>query len=233
MGAVAISNIMYTALHSFYPIYIEENFPALRTIHFSIILATFEVANLATSLILGMYMTKLKRKNLIIGSNVLLMTATLAFPLLTYFAVPGDGYLLTAGNGHIWFFALSVILRIFQGIASASIQICAYSFATNEMRDKKEVYIGYVEMSLGVGDVIGPAIGGLLFSVIGFSATFLAFGSMIAIGIVLSITSIPETLNQVAQYEEEVDPITAMIDQGRSRSSSPRAIGGEFDNPRH
>jgi MFS family permease len=82
MGAVAISNIMYTALHSFYPIYIDTHYPTLTTIHFSIILACFEVANLATSLILGMYMGRIKRKNLIISSNLLLLLSTLCFSLL-------------------------------------------------------------------------------------------------------------------------------------------------------
>lgn len=84
MGAVAISNIMYTALHSFYPIYIEMHYPNLHTVHFGIIIASFEVANLAMSLTLGMHMSKIRRKNLIIGSNVLLMLATLSFAALPF-----------------------------------------------------------------------------------------------------------------------------------------------------
>jgi sugar phosphate permease len=82
MAAVAISNIMYTALHSFYPIYIETNFPGLTSMHFSIIIAIFEVSNLTTSLVLGLYMGKLKRKNLVIGSNVLLLLSTISFVFL-------------------------------------------------------------------------------------------------------------------------------------------------------
>lgn len=57
----------------------------------------------------------------------------------------------------------SILLRILQGAASAAIQICAYSFATNEMRKEKDRYIGYVEMALGVGDMIGPSIGGFVY----------------------------------------------------------------------
>lgn len=48
-------------------------------------------------------------------------------------------------------------------MASAAIQICAYSFATNEMGEDKDTYIGYVEMALGVGDMIGPAIGSFMY----------------------------------------------------------------------
>ncbi len=71
------------------------------------------------------------------------------------------------------------------------------------MRDRKETYIGYVEMALGVGDVVGPAIGGLMFGIIGFQGTFLAFGSMIALGIVLSIKWIPSSLNKQDHDEHQ------------------------------
>ena len=48
-------------------------------------MATFEIANLITSILLGLYMGKMKRKNLIIYSYVLLLIGTVAFitlPLL-------------------------------------------------------------------------------------------------------------------------------------------------------
>ena len=55
MIAVAISNILYTNLHSFFPLYMNDTFEHLSSIHFSFILATFEVANMIVSLILGKY----------------------------------------------------------------------------------------------------------------------------------------------------------------------------------
>lgn len=61
------------------------------------------------------------------------------------------------------FFVLSLAFRVVQGTASAAIQICAYSFATNEMSHDRDTYIGYVEMALGVGDMIGPAIGSFIY----------------------------------------------------------------------
>lgn len=64
------------------------------------------------------------------------------------------------------------------------------------MRESKEAYIGYVEMALGIGDVIGPAIGGLIHGAVGFRATFIAFASMITVGTVLSVLWIPASLNR-------------------------------------
>ena len=93
------------------------------------------------------------------------------------------------------FFWLSVLFRIIQGIASASIQLCAYSFATSEMKSQKDLYIGYVEMALGVGDMVGPAIGGLAYEAFGFEGTFGVFGAMILVGIILAVIWIPSSLN--------------------------------------
>jgi|LauGreDrversion4_2_1035121.scaffolds.fasta_scaffold295842_1 hypothetical protein len=44
----------------------------------------------------------------------------------------------------------------------------AYSFATNEMRHLKEIYIGYVEMAIGVGEVAGPTLGGIMYEIVGY-----------------------------------------------------------------
>lgn len=81
-------------------------------------------------------------------------------------------------------------------MASAAIQICAYSYATNEMSHDKDKYIGYVEMSLGVGDMIGPAVGGIVYDSAGFMGTFVLFGAMVFIGLIFCIIMIPSTLNK-------------------------------------
>ena len=65
--------------------------------------------------------------------------------------------------------------------------MCAYSFATSEMRREKDQYIGYVEMALGIGDMAGPAISALFFNWTGFAGTFLVFSIIITVGIIFSI----------------------------------------------
>ena len=111
MCAVAISNILYTNLHSFYPIYMSSKFPELTSFHFGIILAIFEISNLVTSLIVGALMSKIRRRNLIIESYFLLLISTISFVFLAFLS-PGSSQL---------FFILSLILRIIQGFASAAI----------------------------------------------------------------------------------------------------------------
>ena len=59
----------------------------------------------------------------------------------------------------------------------------------------KDTYVGYVELSLGVGDMIGPAIGGFVYDYYGYVGTFLVFSGMIFIGLISSAIFIPESLN--------------------------------------
>ncbi len=66
------------------------------------------------------------------------------------------------------------------------------------MNKEKDKYIGYVEMALGVGDMMGPAIGGIVYELVGFSGTFGVLGGMILIGILLSMIWIPTSLNKMS-----------------------------------
>jgi predicted MFS family arabinose efflux permease len=50
----------------------------------------------------------------------------------------------------------------------------------------KDTYVGYVEMSLGIGDMMGPAIGGIVFDHVGFEGTFITFSVIILIGLFLA-----------------------------------------------
>ena len=64
------------------------------------------------------------------------------------------------------------------------------------MQHDKEKYIGYVEMALGVGDMLGPALAGIFYEFLGFSGTFAFLGGMIALGTLLSFLWIPDGLNK-------------------------------------
>lgn len=94
------------------------------------------------------------------------------------------------------FFILSILLRGIQGIGAAIIMSCSYSFGTNEMAKEKDKYIGYLETSLGAGDTLGPAFGGLTYAYFGYIGTFIIFSGFINFGIILSYFMIPKSLNE-------------------------------------
>jgi predicted MFS family arabinose efflux permease len=63
------------------------------------------------------------------------------------------------------------------------------------MSHDKDRYISYVEMSMGVGDMVGPAIGAFIFQFVGYVGTFLFFTLMVVLGIIVSIVMIPNSFN--------------------------------------
>jgi len=63
------------------------------------------------------------------------------------------------------------------------------------MRKEKDLYIGYVEMALGIGDMLGPAISSVFYNFSGFAGTFFAFSAIIFLGIIYCIVMIPNSLN--------------------------------------
>ncbi|CDW76093.1 permeases of the major facilitator superfamily [Stylonychia lemnae] len=176
MITVAFASILYNSMTSFYPIYMATSFPQLGSTHFGIILAIYEVANLIASIVLGLQIGRVKRKNLTINSSIQLFIATLAFTSLD----------LLGSTQYLTFFILSLNFRVIQGVASAVIQICAYSFATFEMNHDKDTYIGYVEMAVGVGGILGPAIASFLYEYVGYVGTFVFFSGVVFVGIIQS-----------------------------------------------
>jgi len=127
-----------------------------------------------------------KRKNCIIFAFSLELLATMSFSLFAF--LEPEQYTL--------FFVASIFLRGVQGVGAAIIMTCSYSFVINEMAREKDKYIGYIETTMGVGDTVGPAVGGLVYAYFGYVGTFMAFSGFIYIGIACSLIMIPSSLNQ-------------------------------------
>ena len=53
--------------------------------------------------------------------------------------------------------------------------------ATSYYPDDKEVLIGYIEATMGIGLILGPIIGSFLYSLMGFSSTFYIYGCFVGL----------------------------------------------------
>ena len=110
----------------------------------------------------------------------------------------------------------SFFFRFTQGCSSCSIQTTSYAIVSLCFPDQQEQYIGYLQTSIGVGLLIGPAIGSVLYSLFGFSYTFLIvaayFLSLVPVMYILIPSSIDGNQNtnenstatdaRVSEYEE-------------------------------
>ena len=81
-----------------------------------------------------------------------------------------------------------------------------YSICTNFFPNNKDAMVGYIEAVTGVGLILGPLIGSILFSVGGYIFIFYSFGSLFIIS----------SLSVNIVFTEDIDAI------GKSSTNSER-----------
>jgi MFS family permease len=91
-----------------------------------------------------------------------------------------------------------MVVRGFQGFANSFIGTAIYSMTTIEFPNNREKYIGYVELSLGLGLMLGPVMGSVFMNLTddSFEYTFYIFGGLIAAGGLFAFFALPNYLNK-------------------------------------
>jgi len=89
------------------------------------------------------------------------------------------------------FYAFCLTMRLLQGVGSALEETAAYAIIADIEPDRVSLFLGICEISTGVGYMIGPPLGGLLFSLGGFSLPFLVLGLMLLPAAALIYTYLP------------------------------------------
>jgi MFS family permease len=64
-------------------------------------------------------------------------------------------------------------------MSSALVQTTCYFIATSDYPECKEVLIGYIEAVMGIGLILGPIIGSVLYAGFGFEWTFYIYGAFL------------------------------------------------------
>ena len=70
-----------------------------------------------------------------------------------------------------------MVSRFCQGVGSVCIQVTCYSVAANFYPEKKTKVIGILDVFQGLGVLLGPFFGTLLFIVKGYDFMLYAFGT--------------------------------------------------------
>jgi len=102
------------------------------------------------------------------------------------------------------FLYYSIALRYVQGAGDILLQITCYGVLCQFFADDIARHIGYIEISVGFGNGLGPGVGGFLYPLFGYEYTMYVFAILCFIGMFLGIVMIPSELNEPA-----VDPIAA------------------------
>ena len=170
---------------SLLPQFVDSHFPdKLSNLKIGVLMAVYPVAFLFATPIVGERMQSFGRKNALVAGVLLMTVATVVFGLAAFFTKVQ------------WFYSVSFIARTLQGVAEAVIGCAIPSIVASEYADdRQELYIGYVEMSIGAGLCMGPLIGAIVYRYVSYTGTFVVFAGLILVFGLLTTFMIPQRLN--------------------------------------
>ncbi|KAI1455290.1 MFS general substrate transporter [Annulohypoxylon moriforme] len=171
----------------------------------SILLSCYSVALFVGSPIAGLYAdhTSSRRWPLLIGL-VALAASTL---------------LLCFGNS----IGLLVLGRLLQGFSAAIVWSVGCALLVDTMKSAVGVALGYLGISMSVGLLIAPVIGGSVYSAAGYYAVYyIAFG-VIAVDILLRLVMIEKKVAKqwINEDEDSSSPVTEAVQQDIEAAASP------------
>ena len=76
---------------------------------------------------------------------------------------------------------------------------------TIEFPKRREAYIGYCQAAVGLGLMLGPVLGQLIYTKVHYAATFYIFGGILTCALVIVVVIIPGHLNHVA-FDQSKSP---------------------------
>ena len=174
MFCTLISNSAYAMIAPFLPIEYEEKGVSGEWV--GMIFAEYSVAVIIFSPMVGMVIQRFGTVNLISGGILFMGCAFICFGLVVQ---------STSVEKII---SLSLLIRFVQGASSAFVQTTCYSIAANDYPESKEAIVGWLEAVTGIGCIMGPVVGSILYSAMGFTRTFMAYGIfLIALSFVIKL----------------------------------------------
>lgn len=87
------------------------------------------------------------------------------------------------------------------------LQITSYTIITNVFSDNVMKYISYIEITVGMGLGLGPAIGSVFDTHFGYAWTMYMFGILNAFAMIVCIFFIPSQLNKTEVPIQDADEL--------------------------
>ncbi|XP_067138893.1 MFS-type transporter SLC18B1-like [Centruroides vittatus] len=100
------------------------------------------------------------------------------------------GFLQDSPHG-LPFLILAYVLRIVEGTGSAAYQVSSFSIIAREFRDSVAKTMATLEAALGIGVIVAPTLGGLLYNLGAFLLPFVTLGSFILLCVFITYFILP------------------------------------------
>jgi len=153
----------------------------LEVWHFGLVFGAFEITVFIVSPIIGANLNKIgvkKTLNLGIGAVGLILI--------------GYGCLGLLQDGKV-FLGMAFVLRIFEACGNSMFLTGSFSAIAREFPDKVASMFAMIELFFGIGEIVGPVVGGALYEVGGFTLPFAVMGSILALSSIFIYFVLPDT----------------------------------------
>lgn len=145
---------------------------------------SFALAQLIASPIMGSMADKFGRKPLIVLA-------------LGSFVAANIGFLFAPST------TVFIMVRAFEGAFASGLMPASMGVVADIVPEEKRAqWVGVVMGSMGVGFIIGPVLGGVLFDAWGFQSPFIASASIAAVALLSAIIVVPETRTRERRWRE-------------------------------
>ncbi|XP_044145893.1 MFS-type transporter SLC18B1-like [Bufo gargarizans] len=171
------SMICYSILGPFFPQ--EAVKKGVSNTMIGVIFGSFALCNFVSSLILGKYIVQIGAKFMFVAGLTISGVATILFGLLD-----------KAPDGAI-FIALCLILRCVDAVGFGASITASSSILAKAFPNNIATVFGSLEIFTGLGLVLGPPVGGILFQTFGYEVPFITIGCFLLLIVPVNIFVLP------------------------------------------
>ncbi|VVC34299.1 Major facilitator superfamily,Major facilitator superfamily domain [Cinara cedri] len=149
-----------------------------------LVFGVFELVVFLISPIYGKHLNKIGPKNLFNGG---IFTTGLCAILFGF---------LDKVDSHYPFIILSFVIRIVEAMGNAAFLTASFAIIAMEFPDNVATTFASLETFFGLGLIVGPTIGGALYSVGGFITPFMVLGSTLFLSAIMTAFALPDHPNR-------------------------------------
>jgi MFS family permease len=201
-----VCGTQYLNVSSFFPLFVKANYgeEVISTTMVSLCMCSFEFAGVIMSPINSRSLSIIGRKNAL----------TLGFTIM-FCSCAGLGMIAKIPTSN-WktFYAIACFTRFMQGYGDSLVLTSSFSMVASNFSEERDKYFGYIEAASGLGLVIGPPIGSMIYGRFGYQWAFYSTSIFVFINVIICMFFVPNKLN--LNHESNVSKRQTLVDQHNS-----------------
>lgn len=115
------------------------------------------------------------------------------------------------------------------GVGAAFLYTSSTALVINNFPENVGAVFAGIHISSGIGQILGPIVGGAVYSLFGYTITFMVFGSLLLLNSVVAACALPTKESETREsYEDEVVGQTIIFRHFRTAKFLVSLIGSVF-----